>query len=308
MSAIKAENLVKTYGDVKAVNGVSFEVRGGSIFGFLGPNGAGKSTTQRILTGVVSPDKGSVEIMGESLFHHPVKAKQKVGVVPEQANVYTDLTALENLMFIGEIYNVSRQAREKRAEEYLKLFNLYEKKDVKARGFSKGMKQRLLLCMAMMSDPDILFLDEPTQGLDLESRQIIREMINGCNREGKTVFLTTHEIEEASRLCHEIAIINRGQIAVIDTPSNLRQSIQKFQSVQVIFSSPLAGLGGLENLEGVEQVKTQGEGYLLYTPDPGRAIVSLSRFAEDEGVDIVSLSTLEPSLEEVFIYFIGQNR
>lgn len=306
LTAIKASELSKRYGKVKAVDEVTFEVKRGSVFGFLGPNGAGKSTTQRILTGVVYPDGGSVEIMGESMLRHPVRAKKRLGVVPEQANVYADLTAWENLMFIGEIYNVDKQVSLRRAEENLELFGLYERRNYKTRGFSRGMKQRLLLCMALMNDPDILFLDEPTSGLDVESKQLIRQMIKSYNAAGKTVFLTTHDIEEANQLCDEIAIINKGKIAVIDSPFNLRQSISRFQSLQVTFDRAPSNEYLLKELYGVESVKRQGDSYVLYSQQPGKVIPSLGDFAEKEGLEIVSVNTQQPSLEEVFLYFIGK--
>ncbi|MFO7951811.1 MAG: ATP-binding cassette domain-containing protein [Bacillota bacterium] len=305
MEAIRAKNLAKKYGSVKAVDNISFDVKEKSIFGFLGPNGAGKSTTQRILTGVIYPDAGNVEIMGHSLFGQPIKAKQKIGVVPEQANVYVDLTAWDNLKFIGEIYNMKKEEASNRAEELLKLFNLYEKRNLKARGFSKGMKQRLLLCMALLSDPLILFLDEPTTGLDVESKQVIREMIRDFHKKGKTIFLTTHDIEEANMLCDEIAIINRGKIAVIDRPADLKQAIQKLNWLEVAFDDRAPEENELARLDGVEQVKKSGDSFILYTSHPGKVIPSLGKLIETQGLELVSLHTQEPVLEEVFLHFIN---
>ena len=305
MPAIRAQNLAKNYGSVKAVDHISFDVLEKSIFGFLGPNGAGKSTTQRILTGVIYPDEGSVEIMGYSLFEQPIQAKQEIGVVPEQANVYRDLTAWENLLFIGEIYNMSKEEVKQRAAELLKLFYLYEKRKLKTRGFSKGMKQRLLLCMALLSDPHILFLDEPTTGLDVESKQVIRDMIREFHRQGRTIFLTTHDIEEANMLCDEIAIINQGKIAVIDSPSNLKQSMQRLNWLEVAFDGKLPGEKELADLDGVEDVKKSGDRFILYASRPGQVIPPLGRLIEQQGLEIISLHTQEPALEEVFLYFIN---
>ena len=305
MPAIRAQNLAKNYGSVKAVDHISFDVRENCIFGFLGPNGAGKSTTQRILTGVIYPDEGSVEIMGYSLFEQPIQAKQEIGVVPEQANVYRDLTAWENLLFIGEIYNMRKEKVKQRAAELLKLFYLYEKRKLKTRGFSKGMKQRLLLCMALLSDPHILFLDEPTTGLDVESKQVIRDMIREFHRQGRTIFLTTHDIEEANMLCDEIAIINQGKIAVIDSPSNLKQSMQRLNWLEVAFDGKLPGEKELADLDGVEDVKKSGDRFILYASRPGQVIPPLGRLIEQQGLEIISLHTQEPALEEVFLYFIN---
>lgn len=305
MTAIRARNLAKNYGNVKAVDHINFEVKEKSIFGFLGPNGAGKSTTQRILTGVIYPDAGEVEIMGFSLFKEPIKAKQEIGVVPEQANVYGELTAWDNLMFIGEIYNVPGEKINQRATELLKLFHLYEKRNLKTRGFSKGMKQRLLLSMALLSEPQILFLDEPTTGLDVESKQVIREMIRDYHRCGKTVFLTTHDIEEANMLCDQIAIINQGQIAVIDRPANLKQSLQKFNWLEVAFDGKVPDERELAGLAGVERVKKSGDRFILYASQPGRVLPPLGKLIEKRGLEVISLHTQEPALEEVFLYFIN---
>ncbi len=305
--AIKASNIKKQYGEVQAVNGISFQVNKGCLFGFLGPNGAGKSTTQRMLTGVIYPDKGDIQIMGYSMFKSPIKAKELMGVVPEQANVYTDLSAWDNLMFIGEIYNVDKKQLQERAKDLLNQFNLYEKRYLKTRGFSKGMKQRLLLCMALINDPQVLFLDEPTSGLDIESRKLIRDIIIEYKNKGKTIFLTTHEIEEASKLCDEIAIINHGELAVIDTPYNLKQSISELNSLEFVLNSKIDKIKFRE-LPHVNEVKETGKGYVVYTAMPGKVIPELINLIQNYGLEIISLKTQEPALEEVFLHFINENR
>lgn len=301
--SVNVENLSKHYGKVKAVDDISFQVPNGSLFGFLGPNGAGKSTTQRILTGVIVPDKGKVEILGNSIFDEPVKTKEVMGVVPEQANVYIDLSAWENLVLMGEIYNLDKKSIQERAKNLLNNFGLYEKRNLKAKGFSKGMKQRLLLCMALMNDPQILFLDEPTSGLDIESKNLIRKIIKDYNEENKTIFLTTHDIEEASHLCDEIAIINHGQLAVIDSPKNLKESISELNSLEVVFNKEL-NHSELKSLTRVNEVERKGEGYILYTSTPGKLVPELSDLIEKKGIEILSISTKEPNLEEVFLHFI----
>ncbi|MCS7365175.1 MAG: ATP-binding cassette domain-containing protein, partial [archaeon GB-1867-035] len=219
---IEVENLTKRFNGVTAVNHISFKVKKGEIFGFLGPNGAGKTTTIRILTGILKPDEGKAIVAGYNVLEEPVKVKQRIGVVPEISNAYVDLTAWENLMLIGELNGISKEERTARATRLLKDLELYKVRNRLVRGFSKGMRQRLLLCMALINDPDILFLDEPTSGLDVESARKVREMIQQYGREGKTVFLSTHNMEEANQLCHRIAIINHGVIAAIDTPERLR--------------------------------------------------------------------------------------
>ena len=181
-----------------AVDHISFEVEKGEIFGFLGPNGAGKTTTIRILTGLIKPDGGKAFVAGYDVLKNPIEAKQRVGVVPEVSNAYVDLTAWENLALIGKLYGVPTQKLRGNATSLLKEFGLYEVKDKLVKAFSKGMKQRLLLCMALVNDPEVLFLDEPTSGLDVESARLLREKITRYNKDGKTVFLSTHNMEEAT--------------------------------------------------------------------------------------------------------------
>ena len=225
--AIEVRGLVKKYADVTAVDNINFQVKKGEIFGFLGPNGAGKTTTQRILTGVITATSGEAFILGYDIRRETFYAKSRIGVVPESANIYIDLSAWDNLMLIGQLYDVSEKDRIKKAVKLLTIFNLCERKDEKTKIFSKGMKQKLLLCMALMHNPRILFLDEPTSGLDVVSSRLIRKMISEFSREGITIFLTTHNIQEADGLCDRIAVIDHGQIATIDTPENLKK---KFQS------------------------------------------------------------------------------
>lgn len=304
-NAIKTVNLTKNFGDLVAVDHVSFEVQRGEIFGFLGPNGAGKTTTIRMLTGVIKPDDGSATIMGYDIQSETLKAKQMMGIVPEMSNAYTDLSAWNNLMLIGELYGVHRRERRERAEKLLKEFGLYERKDQLVRSYSKGMKQKLLLCMALINEPQILFLDEPTSGLDVESARLIRDMIRNLNKSGATIFLSTHNMEEANQLCEKVAIINHGKIAAIDSPEKLRIRSSGLRSVEVSFDKPI----DLENLQiiGVREVRKTGDKVRLYVDEPGEVIVYLADYARLNGLKIVSLNTLTPTLEDVFIKLIKTN-
>jgi ABC-2 type transport system ATP-binding protein len=190
--------LTKRYGNVTAVDRISFEVEKGEVFGFLGPNGAGKTTTIRILTGLIKPDGGKAFVAGYDVLENPIEVKQRIGVVPEVSNAYVDLTAWENLLLVGRLCGVPSQELKENAIKLLKEFGLYEVKDKLVRAFSKGMKQRLLLCMALINDPEVLFLDEPTSGLDVESARLLREKIVEYNKSGKTIFLSTYNMEEAT--------------------------------------------------------------------------------------------------------------
>ena len=306
-TAIEVKDLTKNYGEITAVDHVNFEVRKGEIFGFLGPNGAGKTTTIRILTGVIKPDDGTAAIMDYDVLKEPLKAKQITSVVPEMANAYIDLTAWQNLMLIGELYGVSKEERKKRGLLLLKEFGIYERRSYMARGFSKGMKQKLILCMALMTEPQVLFLDEPTSGLDVESARLIRDTIRRFNKDGTTVFLSTHNMDEANKLCDRIAIINYGKIAAVDSPENLRMESSSLKSVEVSFDRSVS-VDELSEVLNVTEAKKTGDKIRLYTDEPHSIINSLIDYARSKGLTIVSLNTLAPTLEDVFIKLIREHK
>jgi ABC-2 type transport system ATP-binding protein len=298
--AVSVHNLTKRYGDITAVDHISFEVEQGEIFGFLGPNGAGKTTTIRILTGIIKPDEGTATIMEHDIEKEPLQAKQIMGIVPEMSNAYIDLSAWNNLMLIGELYGVPKKQRTERAKKLLEKFSLYDRRNQLVRGFSKGMKQRLILCMALINEPSILFLDEPTSGLDVESAKLIREMIMELNGAGTTVFLTTHNMEEANKLCDRIAIINHGKIAAIDTPENLRMKSSGLQSVEVSFDHTV-NVDDLAKIPCIKQANKMGDKIKLYTNDPDEAVNCIINYAHSHDLRIITLNTLAPSLEDVFL-------
>ena len=235
MHAIEVSHLTKKFGALTALNDISFSVDVGETFGFLGPNGAGKTTTIRILTGIWYPTSGTASIFGHDIGRETIAARQSMGIVSETSNVYDDLTAWQNMIFSAELYHVHRDLREKKAAELLTTFDLFERRNDKAHGFSKGMKRRLTLAMGLVNSPLLIFLDEPTSGLDVQSNLIIRDVIKGLIDEGVTVFLTTHNIEEANMMCDRVAIVNRGTIAAIDAPERLKKTIQSVQSIAVSF-------------------------------------------------------------------------
>jgi ABC-2 type transport system ATP-binding protein len=299
MDIIKVKNLTKKFNGLTAVNNISFAVKRGEIFGLLGPNGAGKTTTIRILTGILKPTNGEVWIDNYNLPKNPLAAKQLMGIVPEMANAYMDLSALKNLLFMAELYGIKKEKATKKAKSLLKLFHLYEKKDQKVKTFSKGMKQRLILAMALMNESKILFLDEPTGGLDVESSKLIRNLIDKFNRNGTTILLTTHNIEEANLLCDRVAIMNYGKIVAIDRPENLKYAIQGTASIEVAFKKT-ADKEKLK-LKGVKKVKKEGDKFKLYSQKVEEVIPFLVKYSQDSGNKIISLKTLKPSLEDVFI-------
>ncbi len=308
--AIQVENLTKVYGrpnaGVLAVDHIQFNVKQGEIFGFLGPNGAGKTTTQRMLTTLLEPTEGRIVIHGHDLAHDAYPAKRMIGLVPEESNVYTELTAWDNLMFTGRLYLVPHFEREARAKELLETFGLWEKRDVKAENFSKGMRRRLSIAMAIIHKPALLFLDEPTPGLDAQSTRAIQILIRQLNAEGATIFLTTHQIEEANQLCDRVAIIDHGKIARIDAPENLKRAFQRAQSVEVAFQPDGTQYGeALDALPGVTTSVKMGDKRRLYTEDPSALLPLIMDYASAQGLRVVSLNTLAPSLEDVFLEITG---
>lgn len=223
---IEAKNLVKTYGEKKALDGVSFSVRRGEIFGLIGPNGAGKTTTIKILTTLVKPDEGEVFINGFDLFKEPQEVKKIIGVVPQENNLDRDLTVYENLLIYGKLHKVKDLKR--KIEEMLKLVELWERKNSLVSTLSGGMQRRLVIARAFLPNPPLLFLDEPTVGLDPQIRKFIWEIIRRSKVKGKTIILTTHYIEEAENLCDRIGIIHKGKIIAMGTPSELKEGLGRF--------------------------------------------------------------------------------
>jgi len=252
-AAIEVDNLTKYYDKVTAVDHINFEVRRGEFFGFLGPNGAGKTTTIRMLNGVIKKDGGEASIMGYPAGS--IRAKQLSGVMPELSNAYMDLTAWGNLMLMAEIYRIPGNQAKERAESLLRQLGLYERKDSLASTYSMGMKKRLVLSMALLSNPQLLFLDEPTSGLDVQSVRFIRALLRNLNQEGKTIFLTTHNMDEAAEMCGRVAIINHGKIVALDSPDKLSITAGRIYLVDVSFDKPVSP-EMLVNLPGVNRLET----------------------------------------------------
>ncbi len=297
--SIKIENLTKQFNGFTAVDNISFFVESGELFGLLGPNGAGKTTTIRMLTGILKPTRGTAYIGEYDIQKKPLEAKQLMGIVPEMANAYVDLSAIKNLLLIGELYGIEKKERIKKAEDLLKLFGLYKKRYQKTRTFSKGMQQRLIVAMGLMNDPKLLFLDEPTSGLDVESVRLIRRLIRQFNNNGTTIVLTTHNIEEANQLCDRVAIMNHGEIVVIDRPEKLKHAIQSTSSIEIAFDKKVKAEELM--LDGVTEAKKVGDKLKLYTEKPEDVIPILIKYSQSSSNKIISLNTLAPNLEDVFL-------
>jgi ABC-2 type transport system ATP-binding protein len=305
MNVIEAKELSKHYAGVQAVDRLSLEVGEGEVFGLLGPNGAGKTTTIRILAGQTQPTSGQALIMGVDIVREPSKAKRRVGLVPETSNLYDEMSAWNNLVFAAQLYGVPSRERSERARRLLALTGLSERSGDRVGEFSRGMKRRLTIAAALVHDPDLLIMDEPTTGLDVQSARVIRTLVKDLNGGGTTVLLTTHYIEEADQLCSRVAIMNRGRITTCDTPERLKEGFEERHAVEVSLSpaSDLeAKLGGLAGVTGVTRI---GDKYRLYVEDVSEGVTSIVAFAGENGLRIISLDTLRPSLEDAFVMLTG---
>ncbi|MGV9170091.1 MAG: ABC transporter ATP-binding protein [Promethearchaeia archaeon] len=300
--AIETKNLTKYYGNLLAVDHVTFDVNRGEIFGFLGPNGAGKTTTVRMFTGLTQPSDGTATIFGHDIENDTIAAKTHVGIVPETSNVYNKLSTWDNMMFTGELYHVSKSEREKRAKEILEMFDLYDRRKDKAKSLSKGMKRRLAISMGLINDPKLVFLDEPTSGLDVQSALIIKDVIKRLNDEGVTIFLTTHDIEEASVICNRVAIIHKGRIAAIDKPEKLKQTIESVHSIEIVFDDMSSiSMNELEAIQTVNEVQKVGNRFRLYTHDTSTALWHLWEYLRNSNLRPITINTYGPNLEDVFV-------
>ena len=250
---IQTQNLVKSYGDKLAVNQVSFEVYGGEVFGFLGPNGAGKTTTIKMIVGLLQPTSGSVSVAGYDVNTQPLQAKAASGYVPDSPNLYAKLTGRELLRFVGDLYNLERTQAERRSEELLRMFDLSAAANDTTDSYSHGMQQKTSLAAALMHDPKVLVLDEPTVGLDPKSARLIKDLLRQLADRGAAIFLSTHILEIAERMCDRIGIINKGELIAVGSIEELRARGQSGQSsLEDIF---LSLTGGAEEAAIAEVLK-----------------------------------------------------
>jgi len=303
--AIEVQGLTRRYGDLVAVDHIGFSVQEGEIFGFLGPNGAGKTTTVRMLSGLITPTGGEARLLGFDLRNQTKEVKAHIGVVQDTSNLYPDLSCYYNLIFSAQMYGVPRGERRERALGLLEQFSLMEKKEERFLNLSRGMKRRLTIACALIHHPPLLFLDEPTLGLDVRAQRMMHRLIKEVNRKGTTVFLTTHQIAEAGKLCNRIAIINQGKILALDTVRGIRNRASAEPSIRVSFNHNRGLASQLSALPSVDGVRTQRDHFHLRVKDIPLALTEMTRFAEERGLIITSLHTEEPSLEEAFVQLTG---
>jgi ABC-2 type transport system ATP-binding protein len=297
---LQVENLVKRYGDLEAVRGVSFSVEEGEVFGLLGPNGAGKTSTIEVLEGLRVADGGRVSVCGFDPVRNPTELKREIGAALQSTSLPDKLKVTEALRLFSSFYKRGRQP-----EELLKRFGLEEKRNAFYSQLSGGQKQRLALAMALVNDPKVLFLDEPTAGLDPQVRREIYDIVEELKHEKKTIVLTTHYIEEAERLCDRVAIVDHGKVIAQGTPRELKQTSANTSRVEVRLTKPVSN-GTLKSLDGVVDARELGGAYVLHCQRTAPAIVALVKHLEAEGNELVSLEIATPSLEDVFIELTGR--
>jgi len=304
--AVEVGDLTKRFDNLTAVDGISFSITQGEVFGLLGPNGAGKTTTINMLTGLARPDSGTIRIGGVDCTTDPKAAQHLTGVVPDESNLYPELSGFENLAFCAALYGMRKAARETRARDLLSTFGLEDAANRKFGGYSKGMKRKLTIAAGIIHQPSILFLDEPTTGIDVATARQIRQLIADLHRSGTTILLTTHYIEEAERLCERIAFLVSGRIVRNDTVAELMQPIKGRHLMLLSVSD-----GGPSLCEGLAVAFDRlhfhalpGGQIRVESSEPIR-VGLLVRFLEDRGVEVSEARRLRPSLEEVFVQVTG---
>jgi ABC-2 type transport system ATP-binding protein len=309
--AIRADGLVKTYPkDVKALRGLTFAVESGTIFGLLGPNGAGKTTAVKILTTLTRPDRGRAVVAGIDVVGQPDRVRRTIGVVAQGSGVDIQATGRENLRLQGHLYGMRGDALEQRVSQLLERFGLADAADRIARGYSGGMQRRLDIAMALVHDPQVLFLDEPTTGLDPEVRaDMWGEISRLASERHKTVLLTTHYLEEADQLASRLAIVDRGKVVTEGTPDSLKRELRG-DAVHVELDGAPSLNGNLDDavarLDGVRDISVDGRQLRARADDGGRAVPALLQALEARGIAVASVRVARPSLDDVYLRYTGR--
>jgi ABC-2 type transport system ATP-binding protein len=309
--AVQAEGLVKTYAkDVKALRGLTFAVESGTIFGLLGPNGAGKTTAVKILTTLTQPDRGRAVVAGIDVVQQPDRVRRTIGVVAQGSGVDIQATGRENLRLQGHLYGMRAESLEERVSHLLERFGLAEAADRIARGYSGGMQRRLDIAMALVHDPQVLFLDEPTTGLDPEVRaDMWGEISRLAVEQHKTVLLTTHYLEEADQLASRLAIVDRGEVVAEGTPDSLKRELRG-DAVHVELDGATQVNGNVDaavaRLDGVRDIAVEGRQLRARADDGGRAVPALLQALEASGIAVASVRVARPSLDDVYLRYTGR--
>jgi ABC-2 type transport system ATP-binding protein len=304
---VEVNNLVKSYNGLTAVNGVNFAIRQGEIFGLLGPNGAGKTTTISMLTCLLVPTSGTVKIAGHDVVSEAKAVKGIIGLVPQDLAVYPLLSARDNLLFFGRIYGLKGRPLRQRVDDLLEMVGINERTNDLVDKFSGGMKRRVNIAAGLLHQPQVLFLDEPTVGVDPQSRNFIFDNIEQLNRQGMTILYTTHYMEEAERLCHRVAIIDQGQIIALDTPKTLIGSLGGgIIRLGVPESTTQAFIDQVKKLPAVKDVSRRDDILSVQTRHSQEALMQIIQLLNAAKVTITTLEILEPNLESVFLHLTGR--
>jgi len=301
VSAIIVSDLYKSYGNIRAVDGVSFEVKKGEIFGLLGPNGAGKTTTIEIMEGYRKPDSGGVSVLGFDPIEDRYEFKEQIGIMLQSTTLYPDLKVSEILKLFASYYRCSVDNN-----SLIEMIGLKDKRDAYVKELSGGQKRKLAFILTLINDPKLMFLDEPTEGLDAQTRRVVWEIIRKAPDKGKTVFVTTHYIEEAQNLCDRVAIIDHGKIIALDTPRHLMASLEVEQKIEFVTDSAIS-VDKLRKIKGVSKAVQTKEGeFVIYTKKTQSTLKELMILAEKEGYEFRGLMVIGATLEDVFIKLTGR--
>jgi ABC-2 type transport system ATP-binding protein len=305
---ITIENLTKKFDEVTAVEGLSFQVKEGEVFGFLGPNGAGKTTTIRMLCCLISKTSGNARIADYQIGKatDSLQIRKMIGLVPDNVGLYDDLTAFENLDFYGKLYECPERRRRENIERFLKMLELWERRDARAGSFSKGMKQKLALARALIHEPKILFMDEPTANLDPESSKTVRDFILELGKQGKTIFLNTHNLDEAQRVCDRIGII-KTKLLTVGTPEQLRESLSKPRTEIRLAQVNDALVSALKKLIP-NKVEVSGDKLIIDVTDPDKENPVIIAAIASTGGQIREVTQLVPTLEDVYLQIVKETK
>ena len=309
MDAIVVEDLRKHYGDVQALNGVSFKVAEGEVFGLLGPNGAGKTTTVKVLSTLTKPDSGRAEVVLQDVVKDPNGVRRSIGYVPQTSGVDRDATGRENLMLQGRIQRMQGTQLKARVDELLELVGIEDAANRVVRGYSGGMKRRLDVALGLVHRPRVVFLDEPTTGLDPEARVTMWEELGRiADREALTILLTTHYLEEADHLANRLAIVSRGEVVVEGTPNQLKQGLEGDSvTVELADGKTAEARRVIEGLAGVREVRAEGRQLRSRVESGARAIPQILSALDRTGIAVEAVDSHRPSLDDVYLHFTGRH-
>jgi ABC-2 type transport system ATP-binding protein len=306
MYAIEVENLVRKFGDFTAVDNLSFNIKKGEVFGLLGPNGAGKTTTISMLSTMLPPSSGKAYVSGFDIKKDQDNVRKSIGIVFQDQSLDEELTAYENMDFHGRLYRIPKSTRQKKINELLKLVELYDKKDNFVKTYSGGMRRRLEIARGLLHEPKVLFLDEPTLGLDPQTRNHLWDYIDKLNKEkGITIILTTHYMEEADKLCHRIAIIDKGTIIAMDSSGNLKNDIGG-DVITIVSPQRDALYSAIKSIPEIKNIELHDSSITIGIQNAEKHVAHIVNVASGNNIEITSLSIHKPTLEDVFLHFTGR--